>query len=186
MTGYQDYLMIISPPDHIKKQVSRYKRASVNIIGQFKGMHSIAHITITNQHRCKPFLAQPAILQMEKQLSSLHPVELQIKGFNFFKHGTTSMTIYAVIEPTGLNAGWFKLLKKQMGIKVKNFVPHITIVKNIPPSVFYKLWPYFEKSTFTEIFRAESLTILHRDTFAEYVEWRVYRELYFGNRLMAF
>ncbi len=186
MLSYQDYLMIISPPDTIKKQVSRYKRASANVIGKFKGMYSIAHITITHQQRCKPYHAQPAILRMEQKLAGMHPVELHIKGFNFFKHGATGFTIYAVIEPAGLNQNWFKLLKKQMGIKVKNFVPHITIVKNIPVSDFNKLWPYFEKSDLSETFKAESLTILHRDTFAEYVEWRVYKELFFGNRLTAF
>jgi 2'-5' RNA ligase len=186
MTSYQDYLMIISPPEHIKKQVSKYKRASANVIGNFKGMHSIAHITITHQERCKAFLAQPAIQQMEKRLNSMHPVDLQIKGFNFFKHGTSGVTIYAVVEPAILNHNWFKLLKTQMGIKVKNFVPHITIVKNIPVTSFNKLWPYFEKSPYTEMFKANSLTILGRDTFAEYIEWKVYKELHFGNRLAAF
>ncbi len=183
MLSYTDYLMIISPPDTLKKEISRYKRASVNVIGHFEGMHSTAHITITHQTRCKPFLAQPAILQMEKRLSSVHPIELHISGFAFFNHGQTGKTIYAVIERTAKTDNWFKLLRMQMGIKVKNFVPHITVARNIPVTSFNKLWPNFENREFSETFTANSITILHRDTFAEYHEWRVYKELFFANRL---
>jgi 2'-5' RNA ligase len=183
MLSYADYLMIISPPDTLKKEISRYKRASVNLIGHFEGMHSTAHITITHQTRCKPYLVQPAILAMEKRLNSIPPIELHINGFSFFNHGHTAKTIYAVVERTAKTDNWFKLLKIQMGIKVKNFVPHITIARNIPVTCFDKLWPNFENRAFNETFTASSLTILHRDTFAEYCEWRTYKEVFFANRL---
>ncbi len=178
--------MIISPSDFIKKEVSRYKRASANVIGQFDGMYSIAHITVMHQTRCKPFLVQPAMALMGERFCSLPPVELHISGFNYFSHGSTTKTIYAVIDRTQQTNNWFNLLMKQMNIKSKNFVPHITIVKNIPVDDFNKLWPYFENRVFKASFKAESLTILHRETYAEYVQWRVYRELFFGNRLLAF
>jgi 2'-5' RNA ligase len=146
-------------------------------------MHSTAHITITHQTPCKPYLVQPAILQMEKRLSSIQPIELRINGFGFFDHGKTAKTIYAVVERNTKTDNWFKLLKMQMGIKAKNFVPHITIARNIPIPCFNKLWPHFEHREFTETFTANSLTILHRDTFVEHNEWRVYKELFFANRL---
>lgn len=186
MESYKDYLMIISPPGDVIKQISKYKMASVNKIGQFKGMYAIAHISITHQERCKPFLADPFILQMEKRLLSMQPVELHINGFNFFKHGEVGFTIYAVVNTATPNQNWFKLLRRQMGIKLANFVPHITVLKNIPPSAFKKLWPYFENSSYQTSFKANSLTILHRDTFADHAEWRPYKELFFGNRLMPF
>jgi len=183
MLAYADYLMIISPPPDLKKEISRYKRASVNLIGHFEGMHSTAHITITHQMRCKPFLAQPAIQQMEKRLSTIPPIELCLNGFSFFNHGQTAKTIYAVVERTAQTENWFKLLRIQMGIKVKNFVPHVTIARNIPVTSFNKLWPNFEHRKFNETFTAGGLTILHRDTFAEQCEWRQYREIFFTNRL---
>ncbi|MDB4901867.1 MAG: hypothetical protein JWQ63_1148 [Mucilaginibacter sp.] len=186
MQSYTDYLMIISLPDDIKKEISRYKRASVNLIGHFEGMHSTAHITITHQTRCKPFFAQPLILQMGKRLNTIAPVELQINGFSFFSHGENAKTIYAKIERTTHTDKWFKLLKSEMGIKVKNFLPHITIAKNIPVTAFNKLWPNFENRAFSETFKAGGLTILHRETFVEYCEWRVYKELFFANKLAMF
>lgn len=186
MESYQDYLMIIALPDSVIKQISKYKRASANVIGQFKGMHSTAHISITKQQRCKPFMAQPFILQMERRLMSLQPAQLRISNFSFFKHGETGYTIYAAVNVAAPNHNWFKLLRREMGIKVVNFEPHITVVKNIPPSAFKKLWPYFEKCTYNEVFIAGSLTIFSRNTFGEQKEWRPFKELHFGNRLMAF
>ncbi|MDP9075999.1 MAG: hypothetical protein M3O71_01115 [Bacteroidota bacterium] len=76
MTAYTDYLMIISLPGELVKEISRYKRASVNAIGHFEGMHNRAYITVTHQVRCKPFLAQPAIARMAQRLSTMPPVEL--------------------------------------------------------------------------------------------------------------
>jgi 2'-5' RNA ligase len=178
--------MVISPPENVVKEISRFKRASVNLIGHFEGMHSRAHITITHQTRCKPFMVQPAILKMGIRLNTINPVDLKITGFNFFYHGQTARTIYAEVGMTSHAENWFKLLQREMGIKVKNFVPHITIAKNIPVTAFNKLWPNFENREFAETFKADSLTILHRETFVEYCEWKVYKELFFANRLAAF
>jgi 2'-5' RNA ligase len=183
MMSYADYLIIISPPDAVMKEIGRYKRASVNVIGHYEGMHSRAHISITHQTRCKPFLVQPAVIIMEKKLSTIAPVELCIKGFNFFNHGKTAKTIYAEIELTPETQKWFKLLKIQLGIKVKNFVPHITVAKNIPVTAFNKLWPKFANRSFNEVFTVNSLTILQRETYSEHPEWKVYKELFFANRL---
>jgi hypothetical protein len=73
-----------------------------------------------------------------------------------------------------------------MGIKVTNFVPHIPVAVNIPATAFNKLWPNFETRVINETFKVNSLTILHRETFVEYCEWMVYKELFFANKLSIF
>ncbi len=185
MESYKDYLIIISPPAEVIKQISKYKRAAANKIGNFKGMHATAHISITQQERCKPFMADPFMTRMEQRLLTMQPAELHIKNFKFFKHGAVGFTIYAEVSVPPPNQNWFKLLRRQMGFKV-DFTPHITVLKNISPSAFNKLWPYFENSHYEAIFKAASLTVLQRETFADYREWQPYKELYFGNRLMPF
>ncbi len=183
MLNYSDYLMVISLPDAIKNEISRYKRASVNVIGHFEGMRSTPHIIVTHQTRCKPFLVHPAIEKMGSRISTIPPIELRINGFGYFNHGSRARTIYALVENTKQTDNWFKLLKKQMDIKVKNFVPHIVIAGNIPVTAFNKLWPNLVSRSFSEGFTANSLTILERDTYAEYHEYRQYKELFFANRL---
>lgn len=183
MIAYADYLIVISPPESIIKEVSRYKRASVNLIGHFEGMHSAAQIVITHQVRCKPYMVQPAIDHMAGRISTMPPIELQINGFGFFNNSYSTKTIYAIIEQTTRTDNWFKLLISQLGIGIKNFNPRIIIAKNIPVTSFNKLWPNFEGRSFSETFMVNNLTILHRETFVEYCEWRVYKELFFVNRL---
>jgi hypothetical protein len=183
MRTYADYLIVISPPGNIMKGISKYKRASVDTIGHFEGMYSTAQIVISHQIRCKPYLVQPAIEQMADRLGTMPPIELHINGFDFFNHSYAAKTIYAVIERTERTDNWFKLLQKQMGIRLKGFVPHIIIAKTLPVTSFNKLWANFEGRLWSETFMVNHLTILHRDTFVEYCEWRVYKELFFANRL---
>lgn len=123
---------------------------------------------------------------MEKKLCTVAPIELQINGFAFFNHGKTGKTIYAAIELTTQTNLWFKLLMGEMGIKVKAFVPHITVAKNIPVSSFNKLWPKFETCKYAETFKVNSLTVLKRETYVEYCEWRMYKELFFANKMPIF
>ena len=183
MIAYADYLIVISLPENLVKEISRYKRASVNVIGHFEGMHSTAQIVITHQIRCKPYMAQPAIGEMANRLSTMPPIELKINGFGFFSNSYSTKTIYAVIGQSTSADKWFKLLINQLGIGLKNFTPRIIIAKGIPVTSFNKLWPNFEKRHFAEKFMVNSLNILHRETFVEYCEWRVYKELFFANRL---
>ncbi|MDO3644107.1 2'-5' RNA ligase family protein [Mucilaginibacter sp. L3T2-6] len=185
MIAYADYLMIISLPTDLVKKISKYKRASVNLIGHFEGMHSGAYITITHQVRCKPFLARPAIERMGERLSTMPPLELYMDGFRYFDN-VTSKTIYLSFTSGQRSQNWFKLLFMQMGIKVKDFVPHIPVIRNIPVATFNKLWPNFENRDFKRAFTVSNLTVLKRETFAEHPEWKIYKELHFGNKLLAF
>jgi hypothetical protein len=186
MNAYADYLMIISLPDDLVKEISRYKQASVNAIGHFEGMHNRACIVITQQVRCKPFFAQPALVCMGKRLSTMPPMELYFNGFGHCNASQTTKTIFAKIEQTEHTQDWFNLLTIQMGIKITDFVPQITVVRNIPVTAFNKLWPNFENREFRHRLMVNHLTILHRDTFAEHIQWQVYREFHFGNKLLAF
>jgi hypothetical protein len=183
MVAYADYLIVISLPESVVKEINRYKRASVNVIGHFEGTHSSAQIIITHQVRCKPYMVQPVIEQMAGRLSTMPPVELTINGFGFFNSSKTTNTIYALIEQNICIDNWFKLLINQLGIRIKNFTPRIVIAKNIPVTSFHNLWQNFEKQHWAETFTVNSLTILHRDTYVDYCEWRCHRELFFANRL---
>jgi hypothetical protein len=182
MMAYADYLMVITPPENIIKEISRYKQASVNMIGHFEGMHRRPQIVIAHQTRCKPFLVQPAIERMAKRLGTMPEIELKINGFGFFDNSKTTKTIYVIVEIRDRTDKWFRLLTKQIGIKAK-LIPHIAVASNIPVTSFNKLWPHFEQKALLESFMANSLTILTRDTYVEYCEWKVYRELFFANRL---
>lgn len=116
---YSDYMMLISPPPEVIEGISKYKKASARLIGDFEGMYGKAHISLTSQYRQIPGLMMQKLDAYRKPVSSLNPVQLHINGFSFFKHGDTSATIYAKIELNAEVANWFIHLKRIFGDKNK-------------------------------------------------------------------
>jgi len=176
MTGYKDYLIILSPPANIGEQVKKFKQASARLIGDFDGMHGKAHITLKALRRQKPFWTEPLFEQLEKELSLIEPTTLQINGFATFLP-TDFTTIYAAIKSTHEMEDWFKRIRKSLN--EKKAVPHITIAKQIPNALAKKLWPKFKDRQWDDEFEIDRLTILHRETFGGSKHWQPFREIRF-------
>ncbi len=178
MVAYADYLLVITPPADIAKEITRYKQAAVNIIGHFEGMHSTPQLIITYQTRCNPVLAQPVVERIAEKLHSLPVINLRVNGFAFFNNADETKTIYAVIEVCGGPENWFELLQQLLGTGLTGFVPHIAVAKNIPATDFNKLWVSNGDQPLLATFKVGSLSLLQRETYVEYCEWRHYRELF--------
>jgi 2'-5' RNA ligase len=171
---YEDYLMLLTPPEEIKHEITRYKKASAKLIGNYKSMDSPAHISILHLERQKPFMAETNINQIEKSLNTLPPVLLHIDGFKYFTHLHGRMTIYAHIRITPSVDEWFTSLKKKLKIR-KTIIPHITITRDIPGNDFDLLWPNFRHKKLVEPFWANELTMLKRETFAPSPQWTPFK-----------
>ena len=180
MTAYEDYLMLLSPPDAVKHEIARYKKASARLIGDYQSMDSPAHISIFHLERQKPFMADRNIDLIEKSLNALPPVLLHIDGFRYFSHLHNRMTIYAHIRSTPAVEEWFKRLKKSLNIK-KALVPHITITRNIPGEDFTTIWPHFQHKKLVEPFWIKELKIVKRETFADAPKWQSFKVFEFKN-----
>lgn len=177
---YADYMMLLSPPEEVVCEIKRYKQASAKHIGQFDSLHSKAHISICMADRQKTFIIEPSLQRMEQKLSTMPPIVLHIKGFDFFKHGDHSMTIYANVNQTDAVKKWFRLLLQNMNLKI-NITPHITIVRNISAQKFEVLWPHFAKAQYNDVFKIDGLTVLKRDTFGHEQHWQQHKVLPFHN-----
>ena len=180
MTMYEDYLMLLSPPEEIKHEITRYKKASAKLIGNYKSMDSPAHISIQHLERQKPFMAETNMDQIEKSLNALPPVLFHIDGFKYFTHLHNRMTIYAHIRITPSVDEWFTSLKKKLKIR-KTIIPHITITRDIPGDDFDLLWPNFRHKKLVEPFWVNELIMLKRETFAPSPQWTLARVFGFKN-----
>jgi 2'-5' RNA ligase len=180
MTGYQDYLLVLSPPESINKKVKRFKNDSAAIIGDYEGHYSKGHISIQQWPRKKPVWIDAIIPKLERELLSLPPLIQNINGFDFFSH-EDSPTIYASLEQTPQTTVWYKQLKRFFS--GGSFVPHITIARSIPAPAFKKLWPYLTRQLWNEEFKIDKLTILRRDMIGPDRTYKVYKELSFNRRL---
>ncbi|SEN91791.1 2'-5' RNA ligase [Mucilaginibacter gossypiicola] len=180
MSIYVDYLLLLSPPETVKHEIARYKKASARLIGNFKSMDSPAHISIQHLERQKPFMADKNLDLTEQALNTMPPVLLHMDGFAHFTHLHSRMTIYATIRPTPAAGEWFDTLKKKLRIK-KNIIPHITVVRDIPERDFDTLWPHFKHKKLVEPFWIKELTILKRDTLDSFAKWDKFKIFEFKN-----
>lgn len=179
MEPYRDYFIILSPPIHIAEQVKKFKQASQRLIGDFEGLHSKAHISMKKLLRQKPFWTEPQFDELEKQLSLIEPVTLQINGFATFLP-TDYTTIYAAILSAPEMEDWFKRLRKCLN--EKKSVPHITIARQVPNAQAKKLWPKFKDRPWNETFEMRFLTILYRGTYESDRSWKHLRNISFRGK----
>jgi len=181
MKIYEDHLMLLSPPEIIRAEIARYKKASARLIGDYQSMNSPAHISILHKERQKPFMTDRNIELIETELGSLPPVLLHIDGFGNFTHLHSKFTIYANIRPTPAVEDWFGQLKKKLKIK-KALTPHITITRNIAEKDFNTLWPHLRHKKLVEPFWINALTVVKRDTFDPYAKWEFFKAFEFKNQ----
>ncbi len=180
MTGYQDYLIVLTPSGSVCKRIKRYKNDSGDIIGDYEGRYAKAHITIQQLPRKKPVWIDALLPKLERELLTLPQLVTGINGFDFFHH-EENPTIYARLKQSPETALWFKHLKRFFS--GGSFVPHITIARSLPAQGFKKLWPYFSKQDWNEDFKIDKLTILRRDMIGHDKSYKVYKEIPFNRRL---
>jgi 2'-5' RNA ligase len=180
MTGYQDYLIVLTPSDSVCKRIKRIKDDCAGMIGNYDGRHSKAHISIQQWPRKKPVWIDALLPKLERELLTLPPLVTSINGFDFFHH-EENPTIYARLDKTPATDIWFKHLKRFFS--GGTFVPHITIARNLPAPAFQRLWPFISKQGWQEEFKIDKLTILRREMIGHDKTYRVYKELPFNRRL---
>lgn len=182
MTGYTDYLFLLSPPEVIKNEIMRYKKASAKYIGDYPGLQSPAHITLNQLDRQKPYMTDAAMEHTEARLGIMPPVLLHMDGFKNFQHLHGRFTIYAYLRSTPAMENWFTLLRKNLNIK-KAVIPHIPVVRNMPEADFKKLWPNFQHKKLAEPFIINELKVLQRESFGTtHGKWEAYKTFRFkGN-----
>jgi hypothetical protein len=180
MTGYHDYLIVLSPPANIAQNVRNLKDMCFNNIGGFESHYSKASIVIQSWPRKKPVWIEPLIPKLVRDLQALPPVVLDINGFDFFDH-QDSRTIYAKINSTPLTKIWFKTLRRFFS--GENSEPHITIARSLPGGAFNSLWPYFKNLKWNEQFTVGKLTVLRREMIGHDKIYKVFKEIPFNDRL---
>ncbi len=180
MSDYQDYLIILSPPESICKSIKKLKDFSAGVVGDYDSRYSTAHITIQLWPGKRPVWIEPLLPKLERELQSLPPLVAEINRFDFFNHKDTH-TIYAGLNLNAQTNIWFKHLRKFFN-KAK-FEPHITIARSIPHADFIKLWPHFKGKQWNEQFKIDKLTVLKRETISYSSKYKVFKEIRFNRRL---
>jgi len=180
MTGYFDYLIVLSPSENIVTRVKKLKGFSFKKIGEYENSNSKASIEVQYWPRKKPLWVEPLIPKLERELQLLPAATMDINGFNFFNQ-QRSKTIYAKLKSSPSVDIWFKQLRKYFNKPA--FEPHLTIAESITGDAFNTLWPGFKNLHWEEQFYVDKLIILKRETIGYDRSYKGFKEIYFNNKL---
>jgi len=180
MTGYHDYLIILTPPENVANHVRSLKDFGASIIGEYDSRFSKAHITVQPWPRKRPVWIEPLLPKLERDLQTLPPLVIDVNGFDFFDQ-QEQQTIYAKLVSTPQTKVWFKLLRKFFS--TPPFEPHVTIARSISNDKFKMLWPYFKTQKWNGQMRIDSLTILRRETIGYDKSYKIFKQIPFNHRL---
>lgn len=183
MTGYHDYLILLTPPDSIVNNVKKLKEQSFLTIGEYDSRYSKAHITVQPWPRKRPVWIEPLLPKLERDLQNLPPLVMDINGFDFFDQ-QEFQTIYAKVSSTSATKLWFKLLRRFFN--TPPFEPHMTIARNLPNADFKQLWPHFKSRNWNGRFSIDRLTILRRETIGYDKTYKLFKEIPFNKKLDFF
>lgn len=180
-TVYQ-YFLIISPPDEIKSKVKSLKYKLHKAVGLSDyNLHSVPHISLMSFHTMRP-VNERFFGALQHMFSKNNAFEVDLNGFDFFEHGLESNTIYVKIENSFQIVRVYHELHSLLGLRVREFVPHLTVARTMSRNRFNKSYEMIKQHSFSEKFNCNQVTILERKLQHGVVSnYRVLKEIEFNS-----
>ena len=162
MDTVHQYFFIISPPDTIKSKVKSLKQKLNRAVGLSNyNLNSVPNISLMSFHTMYP-VNDKFIQAVQELFSQVNAFEVKLDGFEHFVHGSASDTIYAKLSDSEKITRLYKELHNLLGLRVRSFVPHLTIARTVPRANFAKSFSIVKKQDFHEEFICDHVTILER------------------------
>lgn len=146
------YLVVLSPPDAIKDDITTIKNElnAISDIGE-RNLHSIAHITLVDK-LTDDMLFPETIAEFVR---GSKPFEITVAGWDYFDHGH-SVTVYLkVLHPEPIT-------DLMAALKSSARAPHISLAKKIPHSTFEVLRPYLENLNYSATWICNEVIVLKK------------------------
>ena len=166
-----EFLIVLTPPTEVTKEVSEFKNLLKNRFGRFESMYSKAHFTLANL-LCNEDQEKKLIPIFENLKKTLKPFDVQLNNIESFKY---SGTIY--INPLNKESIYSlsKTIYKELllnGFSKKNLIipktPHLTIARKLNKIQFDLALQEFKKIAYKKAFIAKEITILKRNKEKKY------------------
>ena len=156
------YFFIISPPDAIKSKVRSLKQKLNRAVGLSNyNLHSVPNISLMSFHTMYP-VNDKFVQAVQELFARVNAFEVKLDGFEHFVHGTASDTIYAKLSDSEKITRLYEELHALLGLRVRSYVPHLTIARTVPRANFAKSFSIVKKQDFQEEFICDHVTILER------------------------
>jgi hypothetical protein len=169
--GVEELFFVISPPPHIKSDVSVLKDDVQYLTGNiFEDRYSVAHISlfrfVDEQH------FDDIIREVELRATYFSPFNVFIKGLKAFQHGSNRTIHLDIVNKYQVSEIFEKLVKED-----NQYSPYISIAKKLTDEEFSHAWPYLEDFCYNQHFLCDRITVLARTD----GRWIHYKDIVFGN-----
>jgi 2'-5' RNA ligase len=166
----QELYFIIAPPRHILSDVSVLKDDVHYLIGhKFDDQRSKAHIPL---FRYNDKYSREMIRFVESKACDFQPFNVLLKDFGVFYNGSKRTVYMDIVYKYPIQEIFGKLVKED-----DNFVPHITIARNLDNEDFLRCWPYLKGLHYgNQHFLCDRITVLRK----EENKWVHHKDILFG------
>ncbi|MBT1703248.1 2'-5' RNA ligase family protein [Chryseosolibacter indicus] len=168
----KELFFLISPPRHIASDVFVLKDDVHYLTGrELNDRYSRAHISLfkysDTEHHMKHM-----IRFVEARATEIKPFNIFLKDFGTFYNGSNRTIYMDIVNKTPIQEIFEKTVKED-----KNFIPHITIAKNLLHEDFLKCWPYLKGLNYSnQHFLCDRITVLAKAD----KSWIHFKDIMFG------
>jgi hypothetical protein len=168
----KELFFIIGLPRHIISDVSVLKDDVHYLIGhELEDRYSKANIALFKYSDTENRMNH-MVRFVEARAGELQPFNVFLKDFGVFYSGSFRTIYLDIVNKTPIQEVFEKIVKE-----APDYIPHITIAKNLAINDFLRCWPYLKGLRYSnQHFLCDRITVLAR---AER-KWTHYKDILFG------
>ncbi len=168
----KELFFVLTPPRHILSDVAVLKDDVQYLIGHTpEDRYSKANIPLFRYSDSEARMTH-MMRFAEARAAELQPFNVFLKDFGVFYNGAFRTIYMDIVNKTPIQEIFEKIVKED-----PDFIPHITIARNLSINDFLRCWPYLKSLRYSnQHFLCDRITVLAR---AER-RWVVHKELMLG------
>ncbi len=162
-SGIYEYLLIISPPAHVKNEIMKIKDEFHKKYNHGQAIKSRPHNTLVNFGFHTGFEEQ-LVSKIEEVVKFHSSFDMTLKGFNHFRTHTIYIGIKSEAPIVQLVRSLHSALNLPSSQSFFAWKPHVTIAKGLNENKFNAAMPEFETRNFEATFLTASIVLMKRES----------------------
>lgn len=170
--GITELSFIITPARHILSDVSVLKDDVHYLTGRaLQDRYSRANIALFKYSDTEDRMGH-MIRFVEARAAEMEPFNVFLKDFGVFYHGALRTIYMDIVNKTPIQEIFERIVKED-----PQYIPHITIARNLTISDFLRCWPYLKGLRYSnQHFLCDRITVLAKID----GKWAHYKDIAFG------